>query len=756
MAIGKSINRVDALDKVTGKAKYTDDLVPENSLVAKVYHAEIANGVVKSIDVSKARALDGVEAVFTCFDVPKFKFATAGHPWTADKTHQDVADRLILNERIRYYGDDIACVVAVDKLTAERALRLIDVEYEEYEPLLTVEAAKKSDIPIHEEYPNNILAHSTYKVGSTFAEATKDKDYDIFEDEFHLPIVQHAFMENATSFAYEEAGKIVIVSSTQIPHIVRRVVGQALNIPWGKIRVIKPYIGGGFGGKQDVLYEPLNAWLTIKMNGQCVHLELSREESFINTRVRHAMDIKVKSAFDGNRLIARKVKLTSNQGGYASHGHSVVAGAAHVVKQLYQDKIATEVEFETVYTNLPVAGAMRGYGVPQICFALESHMENVAHKKGIDNLEIRKANMIKEGFVDPINTIPSLSNELEACIDAGSKYLNFKEKQEKYKKQNSHIRKGVGFAIFSYKTGVYPISLETASARMLLNQDGSIQLQMGATEIGQGADTVFTQMAAEATGITHDNVYIISAQDTDVTPYDSGAYASRQTYVSGHAVKQCGIKLKENIIEYAKFLGYKAADIKENQAIDKSGKKLISVADLAIEAFYNRKKTNHISAETTYHCESNTISHGTTFVEIEVDMKLGLVKVLDIINVHDSGTIINPKTAAGQVHGGISMGIAYALSEELLFNPKNGKPYNSDLLGYKIPTSLDTPDISHKFIEKYDPSGPYGNKALGEPPTISVAPAIRNALLNATGIMFDSIPLTPERIYNACKENKLV
>lgn len=364
--------------------------------------------------------------------------------------------------------------------------------------------------------------------------------------------------------------------------------------------------------------------------------------------------------------------------------------------------------------------------------------------------------MIKEGFIDPLNNIECITNELDNCIEVGAKHINFREKHIKYQDQTGDIRKGVGCAIFSYKTGVYPIALETASCRMVLNQDGSIQVQVGATEIGQGADTVFLQMAAEVTGISPNQIYIVSSQDTDITPYDSGAYASRQSYVSGYAVKKCGLELKQKIIDYCNFLHDKeAVDIVDNYLIDILGNNIMLVSEVSLEAFYHKDNSNHITAEVTHHCNTNTISHGCTFAEIEVDMKLGLVKVLDIINVHDSGIILNPKNAHGQVHGGISMGLAYALSEEMLFNPKTGKAYNPDFLGYKIPTSLDTPDISSEFVEKYDPTGPFGNKSLGEPPTISIGPAIRNALLNATGIKYNQLPLTPERIFNKIKEKKL-
>ena len=314
-------------------------------------------------------------------------------------------------------------------------------------------------------------------------------------------------------------------------------------------------------------------------------------------------------------------------------------------------------------------------------------------------------------------------------------------------------------AIFCYKTGVYPISLETASCRMVLNQDGSMQLQMGATEIGQGADTVFTQMAAEPTGITEDKVHILSTQDTDITPFDTGAYASRQTYVSGMAVKKAGLIFKDRILDYAAYMLDKekdTMDIQNNVVVDKeSREKLLDMAELATTAFYSLDRSIHITAEATSHCKDNTFATGACFAEVEVDMPLGKVKVTNIVNVHDSGKLINPKLAEAQVHGGMSMGLGYALSEELLFD-KSGRPLNDNLLDYKLPTSMDTPDLHVQFVELDDPTGPFGNKALGEPPAIPVAPAIRNAVLNATGVAVDSLPLDPQKLVAHFKAAELI
>ena len=349
---------------------------------------------------------------------------------------------------------------------------------------------------------------------------------------------------------------------------------------------------------------------------------------------------------------------------------------------------------------------------------------------------------------------------LEECIDKGDAYLDYRKKRIAYANQSGPVRKGVGMAIFCYKTGVYPISLETAACRMVLNQDGSAQLQMGATEIGQGADTVFTMMAAETAGFTADKIHIISKQDTDVTPYDTGAYASRQTYVSGLAVKKTAESLKRKILEFAATMLDKDAwdlDIKENQITHTNkNEPLLSVADVALEACYSLTHSNHIAAEETHHCSDNTYSFGVCFTEIEVDIPMCQIKVLDIINVHDSGTIINHQTAEGQVHGGMSMGLGYGLTEYLLFDPKTGRMLNGNLLDYKLMTAIDTPELHAQFVETNDPTGPYGNKSLGEPPTIPVAPALRNALLNATGVAVDSIPLHPERLFFAFEQAGLI
>ena len=762
MGIGKSIQRVDARAKVTGQAKYTQDLMTQPMMVAKVVHSTIANGVVTGFDLDEALKVPGVIKIVTCFDVPEIDFCTPGHPWSVEAAHQDVQDRRLLNQRVRYYGDDVAAVIAEDEIAAVKAARLVKVHYEEYPALVDVaDAMAEGAVAMHDNVPDNILKHTSFVLGDeSFDEAVKEEGLILVDQTYDTQRVQHCHIELPVSFAYQDSnGKITVTTSTQIPHIVRRVIGQALGIPWGQVRVIKPYIGGGFGNKQDVLYEPLNAFLSLQVGGRPVKLELTREETFADTRVRHAIRFHMQGAVrpDGT-LVARRVEAFSNQGGYASHGHAIVANASNMIKQLYRDEKALESESYTVYTSTVAGGAMRGYDIPQGDFAAECLMDDLAAAIHMDPLAFRLKNCMEEGYKDPHNGITFYSYGLKKCIEAGKEAVHWDEKRAAYIFQTGSRRRGIGMAIFCYKTGVYPISLETATCRMVLNQDGSIQLMMGATEIGQGADTVFTQMAAEVLGVTEDKVYIVSTQDTDVTPFDTGAYASRQSYVSGKAVKKTAEMMKEKILEYAAWklkMDQQTLDIRNNMIVTAEGEELLTMEALATEALYSLERSVHITAEATSHCKENTFASGACFAEVEVDMPLGKVNVLKIINVHDSGILMNPKLAEAQVHGGMSMGLGYGLSEELMYDAK-GKPLNNNLLDYKLPTAMDTPELNVEFIELQDPTGPFGNKALGEPPAIPVAPAIRNAVLQATGIGFNQLPMEPQRLVAAFKEKGLI
>ena len=760
MSIGQSVKRVDALDKVTGRAKYTDDLADKGALVAKILHATIAHGQVKSMDVSAAQAIPGVVKVVTCFDVPPYKFPTAGHPWSTDPGHQDVADRLLLTKHIRFYGDDIAAVVAEDEVAAQQALRAIKVEYEAFPFVLDAQEAMKPEAPqLHEEYPGNILNHTSIRLGN-YAEAIKEPGLIKVEGWYDTPTVQHCHIENHIAYAYQEGKRITVVASTQIPHIVRRIVGQALGIPWGDVRIIKPYIGGGFGNKQDALYEPLCAYLSTVVGGRLVKLDVSREETFVCNRVRHAIRTHIISWVrpDGS-FAARKIECFSDQGAYASHGHGVVAKGMGAFPQLYPCP-NVEGDAYSVFTNKPAAGAMRGYGIPQAMFAGECHMEDVARALGVDSIQFRKDHRMPVGYVDGFSKNENYADSLGQCMEKGMEYLDYERKRKEYANQTGPVRRGVGMALFWYNTAVWPISLESSSCRMVLNQDGSIQLQLGETEIGQGADTAFAQMAADTVGIPVDMVHTVSTQDTDLTPFGTGAYASRQTYVGGFAIKQTGLLLKERILLYAKELTRQDVnnlDIQEGYIVRTTdGRKLMSLGELATEALYSLTHSQHMTAESTYQIKNNAYSFGCSFAEVEVDIPLCKVKLIDMVNVHDCGRLINPALAEAQVHGGMSMAIGYGLSEQLLFDPKTGKPLNNNLLDYKLSTTMDHPDLAARFVENYEPTSPFGTKALGEPPACSGAPAIRNAILNATGVAIDRAPITPHVLFAKFKEAGLL
>jgi len=759
MSVGKSFPRVDGIAKVTGKAQYVDDIYEKNMLHAKVLRSTIANGWVKNIDVSKAKALPGVEAVVTYKDVPEHTFPTAGHPYSKDPAHQDVADRNLLTRRVRLYGDEIAAVVAVDELTAEKAVHLIEVEYEEYAAILTAEdAGKEGAVEIHAG-TKNIVGSDNYQVGDIEA-AFRQADY-VFEDKFATSTVQHCAMENHTAYAYiDNNGKITVVSSTQIPHIARRIIGQALGISWGRVRVIKPYVGGGFGGKQDAVIEPLVAFLTTVVHGRPVRLQFTREETFIASRVRHAISYTLRSAVnkDGS-LVARQGKAVSLNGGYASHGHSIAANSGSKYRQLYNQQAITY-EATTFYTNMPSAGAMRGYGIPQVMFALECHMEDIAREIGIDPIEFRLKNITRQDWVDPLSKIVAGSNGLPECIAKGKELLRWEEKKTQLKNQTGPKRRGIGMANFVYATGTHPVGLEIGGARIVMNEDGSVQVQVGATEIGQGSDTVFCQMAAETIGIPMNMVAIIADQDTDISPVDTGSYASRQTYITGMAVKKAAEEIKQKTLTYAwgmTDIPAAAMDIMDGWLIYKhDGEQIMPLAEVALDSWYNPVFAAPITADVTNNARVNALAFGCTFVEVEVDIPIGKVEVLEIYNIHDAGKLINPQLAAGQVCGGVSMGMGYALYEQLLFDSKTGKPLNNNLLDYKLMTTMDTPDIGAEFIETYEPTGPYGNKALGEPPAISPAPAIRNAILDATGVKFNQVPMTPQRLVEKFKAAGLI
>lgn len=762
MVIGKAVRRVDAVAKVTGRARYTDDFFRPGMLVAGYLRSSIAHGRVSKIDTQRAKNLPGVEAVFTYADVPSRKFATAGHPYSMDPAHRDVEDRRLLTGHVRYWGDEIAVVVAENNLLLRQALKLITISYETYPPLLTPEAALAEGSREIHAGSGNIINASRYAVGGNIEDALAGADV-VIQGRYRSQVAQHCHIENHIAFAYmDDLEHIVVVSSTQIPHIVRRIVGQALDLPWSRVRVIKPYIGGGFGAKQDVILEPMVAFLTLQLGGRPVKIDLSREEGMIGTRVRHPFELKVRAGVmqDGT-LKGLDIDAVSNTGAYASHGHAV-AGAGGAKSRTLYPRAAIRYHARTVYTNIPAAGAMRAYGAPQVMFAIDCAMEEAARKIGMDPVEFRLKNVVRQADRDPLTGERIESCGLAECLRKGRALIRWDEKRAAWPAvQTGPLRRGLGVACFSYASGTYPACTEIAGARIILNQDGSLHVQVGATEIGQGLDTIVAQMAAETVGVPVEHVHIVSTQDTDVAPFDPGAYASRQAYVASNAVFRAARELKARILEHAGrisgILGGEL-DIAAGYIVrrDDPARRVVSLQQVALDAYYDKQRGGQLTAEVSHKTCTNAPTFGCTFVEVAVDLPLCRVTIKEIYNIHDSGVILNPVLARGQVHGGVAMGIGAGLYEEMLIDPASGRIYNNNFLDYKIPTTTDVPDIGCEFVEIYEPSSGYGNKSLGEPPIISPPPAIRNAIWDATGVKINELPMTPHLLFRYFKKAGLL
>ena len=764
MAIGDSVRRVDGPSKVTGRARYTGDLTLPGMRWAKYVRSPIAHGRVTRIDTSKALALPGVDAVFTFEDVPDVLFPTAGHPWHLDPGHRDVADRVLLTGHVRYHGDEVAVVVARDELTAEQGARLVEVDYEEFPVVTTPQAALAEGAPKLHPGGNLLKSHRFSCSPASGADASVSDPQELLAQadvtvsgSYHTPIVQHCHLENHVAYAYMEDDKrITIVSSTQIPHICRRVVGQALSIPWSRVRVVKPCVGGGFGAKQDVVLEPMVAFLTWKLGGLPVKLELTREECMLATRTRHAFDITGKLGVTREgRITAISLEAFSNSGAYASHGHSIASAGGAKCPSLYP-RAAFEFAASTVYTNLPVAGAMRGYGSPQVHFALDCLVEQAARELGMDPVELRLKNVGLPGETNPLNKRVITTHGISECLRTGRDAFGWERRRAAIDAHNAAggpLRRGLGVANFSFNTGVYPVSTELGGARLIMNQDGTVQLMVGATEIGQGSDTVFAQMAAHVLGVPMEHVNVVSTQDTDLTPFDPGAYASRQTFTCAPAVKGAAEQLRGRILTHAAAMtGRDAATLDVRDAVVVCGEEaLASLEEVSMDAFYHKDRGAQLFGECSHKVTANPPSFGCTFVEVEVDVPLCRARVVDILNVHDAGVLMNPKLAEGQVHGGLAMGVGWALSEEILVDARTGKVLNNNLLDYKVPTCMDMPELSALFVQTREPSSAFGSKSLGEPPLLSPAPAIRNAVWDATGVRVDEIPMTPKVLFKHFK-----
>jgi CO/xanthine dehydrogenase Mo-binding subunit len=755
--VGKGIAKIDGITIATGKPVYTEDLVMSNALIVKILRSPHAFAKIKAIDVSKAEKVEGVECILTYKDVPDVRFTLAGQSYPEPSPY----DSLILDNIVRYIGDEVAIIAAIDERTALKAMKLIKVEYEVFEPVLDFEKAEGHKSVVHPEenihcnfdigmkIEKNIVSSQKIEVGDVEEELKK---CDLVIEDIYYPQAQaHCMMETYRAFNYlDHMGRLVVVSSTQIPFHVRRHLARALKISASKIRVIKPRIGGGFGGKQTAPVEIYSAIVTLK-TGKPAIIVYDRKETFESTTSRHAMRIKVKMGADKEGYIrAIDIQALSDTGAYGEHASTVFGLVAQKTLPLYNKTKAVRFMGNVVYTNKTPAGAFRGYGATQGAFAVESAVNKLADKLNMNPVEIRMKNLIKEGETSLIHGDEILgSSALHKCIEKGKDLIGWDEKYPSREIGNNKIR-SVGMAVTMQGSGI--AGIDTASAEVRLNDDGNYTLLIGSTDMGTGSDTILAQMAAEILETSMDR-FIVNAADTDVSPYDPGSYASSTTYVTGMAVVKAAEDLKNKIIENgAKFIGVSSKEVEfDGKTISTTnGEKSISLEKLAEILVLGTGKLQLVG-NATYGNEQSPPPFIAGFVEIELDKETGKFEVIDFVAVVDCGTVINPNLAKIQAEGGIVQGIGMAMYEDVKFD-KNGRLQTNSFMQYKIPCRKDVGNIIIDFQSSFEPTGPFGAKSIGEIVVNTPPPAIANAVFNAVGVSITRLPITPEKVFMGMQE----
>ena len=779
--VGRPEPKVDAVKLVQGKPAFTADLEMRGMLVAKVLHSEVAHARIKRIDVSKARALPGVAAVLTWQDIPRVVYSTAGQ---SDPIPGPL-DTFSLDKKVRFVGDRVAFLAAESEEIAEHALKLIEVEYEQLPAVLDMRDALKEDAPkIHdeEEYVHfadsdpskNLAAEIRIDIGDV--EAGFEEADHIIEDVYQVPKVQQAHIEPHVVVTYwDEDDRLVIRSSTQVPFHIRRQLAPVLNIPPKRIRVIKPRIGGGFGGKQEVLIEDVAAHLTIA-TGRPVRHEYTRAEEFYASRSRHPMRIKMRTGVKNDGTItANEMIALSDTGAYGCHALTVTGNTGHKSMALYvgdgKYRESPNIRFyaDVVYTNTPPSGAYRGYGVPQGFWAVERHMEKIARQLGLDPLKFRLMNALRAGELQPFSTAWSEGREprpekintcgLEECVYQGAAAIGW---DTKFGASNwhqvagkPHLRRGIGVAAVMQGTAIPYLDMGGASIKM--NDDGSFNLLVGATDLGTGSDTVLAQQAAEVLGVPLEDIIIYSS-DTDFTPFDKGAYASSTTYISGAAVVRASQQVADRIrIRAAKMLSKSSQKPVSAEDLHLADRKAtapdgssVSLEEIALNSLHHEDQ-EQIMGIGSYVSPISPPPFAAQFAQVLVDIETGQVVVEQLVMAVDSGMIVNPLTASGQVEGGMTQALGYAVSEEMRYDEK-GHPREVDFRDYHIFSSDEMPKLKTIFVETFEPSHPFGVKAVAEIPMDGVAPAVGNAVLDACGAEVNEAPITPERVWRAIKQ----
>ncbi|HEY3353497.1 MAG TPA: molybdopterin cofactor-binding domain-containing protein [Polyangia bacterium] len=768
--VATSERKVDALGLAAGAPVFVDDLQIPGLLHAKFLWSPIAHARITRIDASRARALPGVVCVLTHEDVPRNLHTTAGQGFPEPSPY----DTPMLDRKVRYVGDRVAAVAAETRAIAEQAVRLIKVEYEELPAVLDFERAMDPGAPVIHDEPDcraiipvpydparNLAGHVDMQIGDPEeglegAAVTVDVT-TVTQYGQHTPIEPHV-----TICWLDERNRLVIRTSTQVPFHVRRIVAQSCGVPVRKIRVIKPRIGGGFGAKQEVL-EDLVAMLCLR-SGRPVKHEYTRDEEFVSARTRHPGRVRFRLglAQDGTPT-ALDLDVLTNTGAYGSHALTVACNCGSKTLPLYP---CPNVGFraDSVYTNLPVGGAYRGYGATQAAFAVEIAMDMAAEKLGLDPVELRRKIHVREGQGSAVFRALGEgtagveqkigSCELDACLTAGAEAIGWTAKRGVGRKETGRYRRGVGMCALMQGSSIPQIDMGAASLKM--NDDGSFNLLVGATDLGTGSDTVLAQIAAEALGVPLDHVITYSS-DTDLTPFDVGAYASSTTYLSGEAVRKAAVLVREQILQVgAEVLGLPPGDAATLATVDRHvvapDGRTVSFAQIGLRTLYETDQ-HQIASHASHITSASPPPFAAHFAEVEVDSETGLCRVVKYVAAVDCGTAINPRLAEGQTEGAVLNGLSYALTEEMIFD-HHGRCRNPSFRHYKIWSTRDLPEMVTILVPSYEPTGPYGAKSVSEISINGPLPALSNAIYDAVGVRLLRSPFLPEKILAGLHERR--
>jgi len=762
--IGTSVKRTDLTAKVTGDARYVADMSHVGLLHGKTLRSKIAHAKIKRIDTRRALALPGVKAVLTHENVPRVLHAGSPHPRSASVT----CDQYILDDTVRFWGEGIAVVAATTEEIAEEALGLIDVEYEALPAVFTIEDAMRPDAPqLHDRAPggNLVLPPVVVERGDVergFAEADL-----VIEGEYEGGRPTPAYMEpNVCTCEWDGNGNLTVWISTQTAFMVRGIMAEVLGLPLHKVRVLVDHMGGGFGAKQDLFQTEFLCALLAKQTRRPVRIEYTREETFLGGRTRHPFKMWLKQGFkrDGT-IVAREARIVFNSGAYGSHGPGVTIVGTNSLTSLYRCE-NVRLEGRCVYTNSPIAGAFRGYGCVQTYYGLDIQMDEAAEKLGIDPAELKLQNAVRTGDLAPSNH-PVLGHGLEDCIRRGIAEVDWAALRARSRAGEGVVKRGWGMGCEMHGSSAYPGIKEQGNAIVKMNEDGSVVLMTGTAGLGTGAHTALAQIVAEELGVRFDDVSVMHG-DTNVVPWDIGAFASHTTYMGGRAAQMAATEVKKQLLERAAgLLGASPADLEVRggvisvrspaTAADRSAvegaahpARSISVRD-AVSPRKGVPAAQFVGTATYYPTKS--YSFAAHFVEVQVDTETGKIEVVQVVPVHEIGKVIHPVAAAGQIEGGIQQGIGHALYEDYQIDMTTGRSLNANFVDYKMPLSMDMPPIRTIILETApDPGGPFGAKGVGEDPIVAIGPAIANAVYDAIGVRFRHYPIRPEQVLQALRQ----